>query len=81
MSLTLLTSDHGPYALSGERVKEKESESHASRPSSRATTALRSFRGEPLAGRSLCLAGFPVELLSREHGSSLKKRGPDREFG
>jgi hypothetical protein len=26
MSLTFLISDHGPYALSGERVKDKESE-------------------------------------------------------
>jgi hypothetical protein len=32
MSLTFLISDHGPYALSGERVKDKESELGAARP-------------------------------------------------
>src|SRR5829696_6045905 len=48
MSLSFLISDHGPYALSGERVKDKESELGPPVPSSRATTAR--WRGARGAG-------------------------------
>jgi hypothetical protein len=53
------------------------------RPSSRATTVRRRVLLRAAgAGCSLFgLAGFPVELLSREHGCPLKKRRPDGKSG